>query len=73
MGTRIRFGEVWEEWVIGLVGHHETSMRSTGGLAKGCRKEKGKYFDCEKDYEHINHLGRGGGGVFKLKLRISFF
>jgi hypothetical protein len=31
-----------------------------GGLAEGCGKEKGKYFDPEEDHEHINYLAGGG-------------
>jgi hypothetical protein len=29
-------------------------VRSFGGLAEGCGKEKGKYSDPEEDHEHVN-------------------
>ena len=35
-------------------------MRAFGGLAEGCGKEKGKYFDPEGDREHVNCPGGGG-------------
>jgi len=34
-------------------------VRALGGLAEGCRKEKGKYFDPEEDHEHVNYPGGG--------------